>query len=220
MTAFNISVTSDTVCPWCYVGKNKLEAGIRAYQQQQQKQSQSGDNFSISWKPFYLNPDAPQKGTDKQAMYESRFGRDRTAQIQQRLSAEGAKVGIAFRYGGKTGNTRNSHRLIKLAAKQDLQNRVVEELFKSYFEEERDITDLEVLRDAGVRAGLEAGLVESWLHGEDGGREVDEEVSEARAGLVTGVPHFVINGKYEIQGAQDAEGFRRIFERIKEIEGK
>lgn len=218
MTNFTIAVTSDTVCPWCYVGKNKLEAGIKAYNA---AQSASDDNFNVSWHPFYLNPDAPKTGTDKQAMYESKFGAERTAAIQQRLSGEGSKVGIKFKYGGKTGNTRDSHRLIAMAGKTGgtkLQNRVVEELFKGYFEEEQDITDLQVLKKAGLDAGLEEAQVDEWLGGNAGGKEVDEEVNVARASLVTGVPHFVINGKYEIQGAQDAEGFRRIFERIKEID--
>lgn len=219
MTNFTVAITSDTVCPWCYVGKNKLEAGIKAYNA---AQPTSNDTFEVSWHPFYLNPDAPKKGTDKQAVYESKFGADRTAAIQERLSREGSKVGIKFKYGGKTGNTRDSHRLIQMAGKTGgakVQNRVVEELFKDYFEEEKDITDLQVLKEAALNAGLEEASVNEWLGGNAGGPEVDAEVKEARAGLVTGVPHFVINGKYEIQGAQDAEGFRRVFERIKEIGG-
>ena len=95
----------------------------------------------------------------------------------------------------------------------------MEELFKAYFEEEKDITSHDVLREAGVKAGLEEGEVKAWLGSDRGGEEVDREVQEAQMMGVSGVPNFMLQGKYEIGGAQDAEAFVRVFERVKAIEG-
>lgn len=141
--------------------------------------------------------------------------------ILERLAAAGKDVGIDFKFGGKTGNTRDSHRLIQLGKTKgpDVQTRVVEELFKSYFENEEDITSRAVLQAAGVRAGLAEEEVRAWLESGKGGREVDREVREAQMKDISGVPHFTLQGKYEIGGAQDADAFVKVFERIKELEG-
>jgi len=140
--------------------------------------------------------------------------------IFERLSSVGKEVGINFRYGGKTGRTRDSHRLIQLGKKKgpDVQTRVVEELFSSYFENEQDITSHEVLEAAAVRAGLDREEVKSWLQSDNGGKEVDQEVREAQMKNISGVPNFTLQDMYEIGGAQDPENFVRIFEKIKEIE--
>lgn len=140
--------------------------------------------------------------------------------IFERLAAVGKDVGINFKFGGKTGNTRDSHRLIQLGKTKgpDVQTRVVEELFKSYFEKEEDITSQAVLQAAGVKAGLAEEEVRSWLEGDKGGREVDREVREAQTKDISGVPNFTLQGKYEIGGAQDADAFVKVFERIKDLE--
>lgn len=133
----------------------------------------------------------------------------------------GKAVGIDFKFGGKTGNTRDSHRLIQLGKSKSpqVQTRVVEELFRAYFEQERDITSHDVLQDAGVKAGLDDAEVKAWLGSEKGGEEVDREVAEAQMRGVSGVPNFTLQGKYEIGGAQDAEAFVGVFERVKAMEG-
>lgn len=196
MTHFNIEIVSDTVCPWCYVGKNRLDVAMA-----QHKSAFPTDTFSTTWAPFYLNPDAPKQSTDKQAMYESKFGAARTHMMQQRLSHIGRQVGINFAYGGKTGNTRDSHRLIQLAKTkgEDLQTKVVEQLFNAYFEANDDITDHDVLTKAAVRGGLDEAEVKDWLASDKGGAEVDREVADAKRRFVSGVPNFTINGKYEVQ---------------------
>lgn len=150
-------------------------------------------------------------------MYQSKFGVERTAMIFERLSQTGAELGIHFKYGGKTGNTRNSHRLIQLGKTKSpaVQTRVVEELFSDYFENERDITDMQVLKSAGVRAGLDEKEVNEWLDSEKGGKEVDEEVKRAKMQFISGVPNFTVQGKYEIGGAQDPDVFLKVFKDIK-----
>lgn len=235
MTVFNIKIVSDTVCPWyvisgtlhiklelipirCYVGKKKLERGIAAYQK---AHPSSQDTFRTEWLPYYLNPDAPKSGIDKQQMYASKFGEERTKLMQERLTGIGQDVGINFKYGGKTGNTRDSHRLVQFAKTKgsETQTKTIEALFESYFEKEEDITSHQVLQAAGVKAGLEAGEVKQCLETDQEGAKVDAEVKEARSSIISGVPNFTINEQFEVRGAQDAEGFKRIFEKIKEMEG-
>jgi len=215
MTNFKITITSDTVCPWCYVGKKRLEAGIRAYQSKYP--SRTSDTFATTWKPFYLNPDAG-RSVDKQSVYEKKFGAERTKAMQNMLSKIGNQEGIAFKYGGRTGNTRDSHRLLQLGKEKspEMQTIVVEELFQAYFEEEKDITSHEVLLDAGVKAGLEKEEVEALLESDRMGEIVDQEVEEAQMRFISGVPHFVVNNKYEVGGAQEADTFVEIFEELAE----
>jgi predicted DsbA family dithiol-disulfide isomerase len=149
-----------------------------------------------------------------------KFGEERSAQMAKRLHAVGKEVGIDFKSGGRTGLTRDSHRLIRLGKLKgaETQNRVVNELFIAYFENEKDITSHEDLLEAGVNAGLDREEVRNWLAGDDGGRETDAEVMDARKNFITGVPNITIQGQYEVRGAQDSEGFLRVFEKIKELE--
>ncbi|RDW94662.1 hypothetical protein BP5796_00425 [Coleophoma crateriformis] len=217
MTQFNIEIVSDTVCPWCYVGKQKLDKAIQSYKE---AHPDSNDTFSTTWLPFYLNPGAPKTGVDKKAYYESKFGEEHTAVVFERLIGVGEATGIKFKFGGKTGNTRDSHRLIQLGKKKSpaVQTRVVEELFKTYFEQEGDITDHNTLKQCAVRAGLDEKEVEEWLSSDLGGKEVDGEVAIARRNAVTGVPNFTVQNKYEVGGAQDVSVFLRLFEKIKAAE--
>lgn len=140
--------------------------------------------------------------------------------IFDRLASVGKSVGIDFKFGGKTGNTRDSHRLIQLAKTKgpEMQTKVAEELFKRYFEQEEDITSHSVLQAAAEKAGLEGPETKEWLESDKGGKEVDKEVAEAQMKAVSGVPHFTLQDKHEIGGAQDPEAFVQIFERIKAAE--
>jgi predicted DsbA family dithiol-disulfide isomerase len=137
--------------------------------------------------------------------------------MQGHLSKLGAAVGINFAYGGKTGNTRDSHRLIQLGKTKgpEMQTRVVEELFNSYFEVNEDITTQEVLIQRGVKAGLDEKEVREWMESGKGGPEVDKEVQDARRKFISGVPNFTINGKYELQGAEEPAAFLQVFKEIK-----
>lgn len=250
MTHFKVQIISDSVCPvshsissldlvpmiltipqWCYVGFRRLSRAITAHQG-----THPSDTFSLTWKPFYLNyasPDYP--GVNKREMYDAKFGAERVAAMFTRLSAVGQAEGINFQYGGNTGSTRDSHRLIWYAGQEEtkreaetqatssrsvggLQSRVVEKLFQAYFEEERNITDSAVLIDAAVNAGLDRGEVQKLLDSDAGGAEVDAEAKTASRRLVTGVPYFTIQGRYAVEGADEPEAFLEIFERVKREE--
>ena len=143
--------------------------------------------------------------------------------MEARLESVGKPIGINFKFGGNTGNTRDSHRLIYLAKEKaglEAQNKVVNEIEKSYFENEGDITSHAMLTAAAGEAGLDESQVKAWLSSDAGGREVDQAVRSAQARGISGVPNFVLQEKYEIGGAQDPDSFVDIFEKIKEREGK
>jgi predicted DsbA family dithiol-disulfide isomerase len=193
------------------VGKQRMEKAISTWQK-----NHPDDKFTTTWMPFYLNPDAPKKGIDKQEYYQMRFGPERTGMMQQRLAMIGKAVGIDFKFGGRTGNTRDSHRLVQLGKTKgpQVQTRVVEELFKAYFENEQDITSHDVLKQAGVKAGLEEKEVTEWLESDQGGKQVDEEVKNAQSMSISGVPNFTIENRYNLEGAQDPEAFLQVFEAV------
>ncbi|OCK83712.1 thioredoxin-like protein [Lepidopterella palustris CBS 459.81] len=218
MTNFEIDIVSDTVCPWCYVGKKRLEKGIAQYKA---AHPDSNDTFSTTWHPFYLQPDSPKTGIDKHEYFLSRFGEARTRMMNQKLAQLGQSDGIDFKFGGKIGNTRDSHRLIQLGKTKSpaVQTRVVEELFAAYFENEKDITSQDVLVEAGTKAGLDAAEVREWLASGKGGPEVDREVQDAYEQNISGVPNFTIQGKFEVNGAQEPAAFVQLFERIKKQQG-
>ena len=139
--------------------------------------------------------------------------------MQTHLARLGADVGIQFAFGGKVGNTRDSHRLIAYAYQQggeELQNKVVRQLFNAYFESEEDISERSVLIERAKKAGLDVGSVRKFLESGELGEEVDREVKEAKGKFVTGVPNFTINGRYEVQGAEEPAAFLEIFERLGE----
>ena len=178
MTNFQIQIISDTICPvsppnpstnqltpaqWCYVGYRRLSRAITTHQA-----LNPADTFSLHWKAFYLNPaGAAYPGVNKAEMYSQKFGAGRTEAIFARLAAVGEGDGIKFSFGGNSGSTRDSHRLLWYAGQKEgsqsqsgsglvggLQTRVAEQLFRAYFEDEKNITDLKVLVEAGVGLSL------------------------------------------------------------------
>jgi predicted DsbA family dithiol-disulfide isomerase len=201
---------------FCYLGKKRLEKAIAAYKT---KHPESNDTFTTTWFPFYLNPNATTQ--NKAEMYNSKFGEARTKMIHANMTQAGIADGINFKWGGKTGPTRDSHRLVQLGKKKSpqVQTRVIEELFAAYFENEKDITSQDVLIEAAVKAGLDKSEVKTWLDSGSGGPEVDREVQDAVEEGISGVPNFKINDRFEVSGAQEPAAFIQLFERLKKQEG-
>lgn len=138
--------------------------------------------------------------------------------MQGHMKRLGEQYGINFAFGGKTGNTRDSHRLVQLGKTKDekTQTKVIEQLFNAYFEENEDITSLDTLISRGIKADLPEAEVVEWMNSDKGGREVDEEVGSAQRKFISGVPNFTINGKYVVQGANEPQSFLEVFEEVKE----
>lgn len=221
MTVFRIAVTSDTVCPWCYVGRRQLQRAQKLYLQ---KYPDAKDSFTVTYSPYQLNPDSPSgpgHSKDKHQFYMDKFGAERTSMMQQRLAGVGKPLDINFKFGGRTGNTRDSHRLVQLAKKHgnEVELKTVDGLFAAYFENEQDITDYDTLRSVAKNAGIPGEEFEKAIvQGDEGGKEVDAAVVNARLEGVSGVPDYVIQGKYRINGGQDASVFVQAFEKIRELE--
>ncbi|CBF80947.1 DsbA family oxidoreductase [Aspergillus nidulans FGSC A4] len=198
MTNFNIQIISDSVCPWCYVGYRRLSRAITTH-----KLTNPLDTFTITWSPFYLNASSPgYPGVNKRQFYENKFGAARTGAIFERLAAVGEGEGIKFRK-------------IENGVIGGLQTRVVERLFRAYFEEEKNITERAVLVEAAVGGGLDKSEVEGFLDSDVGGVEVDRDAEGARRQFVTGVPYFMVQGQYAIEGADEPETFLEVFGKIK-----
>ncbi|KAK4653717.1 hypothetical protein QC762_0086490 [Podospora pseudocomata] len=216
MTAFDIKIVSDAICPWCYLGKKRLERAINLYKAS--VPNASSDTFKIHWHPFYLDPSLPKTSVDRDEHLLKKFGDpNRLAMSTMMLKRFGEAEGINFSFKARIGNTRDAHRLVQLAKTKsnELENSVISALFKLHFEEDGDITSHDVLIAAGEKGGLDKAEVESWLDEGKGGPEVDKEVEEAYRDGVSGVPNFTINGKYRVEGAQDPEKLVEVLKRIK-----
>lgn len=221
MTNIRINVTSDTVCPWCYVGRKQLQLAQQLWHTQH---PDSGDTFTVHYAPFQLNPHwpkGPASSTDKEQYYQEKFGAARTDMIHSRLREVGKLVGIEFRFGGRTGNSRDSHRLVHLAKNYgaDVEGKAIDGLFAAFFENERDITDYETLRGIATRAGIpEDAFQKAIIDSDEGGADVDKAASRARLNGVSGVPDYVVQDRFRLSGARDPTAFVRAFEKVKAME--
>ncbi|XP_020599735.1 uncharacterized protein LOC110039118 [Phalaenopsis equestris] len=201
-----IDVCSDTVCPWCFVGKKNLEKAMSLAKDQ--------FNFEVKWHPFLLNPHAPKEGIIKSEFYKNKFGSTQSERIISRMKEVFRGLGFEYDTAGMTGNTLDSHRLISFAANQgyEKQNSLVEELFQNYFIQGKFLGDKQVLLDAAQKVGIE-GAAEFINDPNKGLKEVNEELQKYSS-QISGVPHFVINGSYEISGGQPPEAFLHAFQAV------
>jgi predicted DsbA family dithiol-disulfide isomerase len=194
-----IDVISDTVCPWCFIGKRRLARAI---------EMRPEIRFDVVWRPYFLDPGVPREGAERRAYMAAKFGdSERRAAMTDALVAEGAKEGIAFAFEKieRRPNTLDSHRLIRWAASAGLQDAVVERLFAAYFLEGRDIGDDSVLEFLAAEVGLDSIEVADLLSGDTDIANVEREAKLAGEMGITGVPTFIFGGKYVISGAREAE---------------
>lgn len=153
----------------------------------------------------------------------SRTGPERTARSQKYMNSIGSAEGITFNWNGKTGKTEQSHQLLELARMKgsEVQCKVAEELFRLHFEEQRDITDVQTIADAGEAAGLDKNEISKYLNDAEIRDLVDKEAQKAREEGISSVPQFSLQGeKYPLDGAQDAMDFFEVFIKIKDEESK
>ncbi len=177
----------------------------------------------VRWRPFQLDDGLPKgKGVDKMEHYGSKFGAQKVREMIPNMKQVGESVGINFSYGGSIGNTEDSHRLIWKARQvggSELQDKMVESLFKAYFEDEQSLGELTVLKQCAERAGMPTDITDALLQDSctDGKKEIQQEKKEfASKWNCRGVPLFVIDNKYPLSGAQPMEQFLEIFEELDE----
>ncbi|MGV2099175.1 DsbA family oxidoreductase [Rhizobium sp. 21-4511-3d] len=199
MERITIDVVSDVVCPWCYLGKARLELAIAEVQDEV--------GVDINWRPYRLNPDYPPEGVDqKKSLEEKLGGAERVAQAHKMLADFGKEVGINFNFEAiKIGpNTLDAHRLIHWAMIEDRDkaDKVVNGLFKANFEEGRNVGDHAVLLDVAEKAGLDRAVTASLLASDADKVLVVEEIESAQKMGVNGVPFFIFDQQYAVSGAQ------------------
>ncbi|HEX4152864.1 MAG TPA: DsbA family oxidoreductase [Steroidobacteraceae bacterium] len=209
MTAkMRVDIFSDTICPWCYLGKRRFELAMSARPQYEPR---------IHWRPFELNPEMPLEGAERAAYMAAKFGdMSKVEETQAALVRHGKAVGLEFRFDliERVPNTRRSHILIAHAARHGLASEAKERVMQAYFEEGCNIGDVEEL----VRLGVEAGLTERETRaamvlraGQDG--VVAAERHAAVLGI-TGVPAFIFDRQYSVSGAQEITTFVEVIDQV------
>ena len=199
--AITVDVVSDVVCPWCFIGQKRLDRAIAAV----------GDvDVHIRWRPFQLDPTIPPQGKDRHDYMLAKFGSDeRIREIHARIEPLGEVEGISFAFDAikVAPNTLDAHRLIRWAgaAGEAVQNRLVRRLFQLNFEEGANIGDHAVLIEAAREAGMDASVAATLLPTDADVEAVRTEIATASRMGISGVPCFLLEGKYAVMGAQDAD---------------
>jgi predicted DsbA family dithiol-disulfide isomerase len=200
--ALSIDIISDVVCPWCFIGKRRLEAALELYRQRRPEAPAP----EVTYHPFELNPDVPREGVARAEYIAKKFGA-RGYSAHDRLVQAGKPLGIAFAFGKieRQPNTLAAHVLIERARASVVQPAVKEALMKAFFVDGLDLTDTETLVRIASEAGLDRKEAEAALADDELRRAVAEEEEKARAMGVSGVPFFIFNGKTAVEGAQPPE---------------
>ncbi|MCZ6871712.1 MAG: DsbA family oxidoreductase [Gammaproteobacteria bacterium] len=204
-----LDVYSDVICPWCYIGKRRLDKVM---------ETSAGDGVEMHWRAFQLYPMIPAEGVDRDAYMKARFGdRAQPSRIYEQIVSEGESEGIEFRFERikRMPNTLDAHRLVSMADEHGVQNRLLEALFSAYFCEGEDIGDPDVLADVGARGGLDIDRVRAYLDGDEGREAVGRELEWGQVAGISGVPCFILERELAMPGAQDAQTLGMFFERVK-----
>jgi predicted DsbA family dithiol-disulfide isomerase len=202
----NVDITSDVICPWCYIGKRRLEKAVVLSGQQ---------DVRVRWHPFQLNPHMPKEGMNRKDYRTAKFGSwEHSLGLDAQVQTAGATEGIIFAFDriARTPNTFDAHRLIWLAGREGVQDAVVEALFRAYFTEGQDISHATVLLDVVAQAGLDRNRAEAILNGEEGLTAIRTAEEQARRTGVQGVPFFIINRTVVLSGAREPSAFLDAFE--------
>jgi predicted DsbA family dithiol-disulfide isomerase len=196
-----IDAFSDTICPWCFLGKRRFELALSARPQYEPR---------VAWRPFELNPDLPPEGIDRAAYFANRSGdKMPLQQTESILTEQGAEIGLRFRFDliTRVPNTRRSHLLIAHAARQGRQSEVMDRIMRAYFEEL-------------VRLAVETGLTEHSVRSALVLREGYDGLvaAERHAALlgITAVPTFIFDGQYTLSGAQEVAALVKIIDQVAE----
>lgn len=203
-----IDIVLDVICPWCFIGKRRLEKALAMRPEIEAE---------FSWRPFQLNPDMPNAGMARQDYLAAKFGGAQHAgRIYQTVADAGASVGIPFAFDRirRMPCTRDAHRLIRHAEARGRADALVEQMFRAYFLEAQDLGDRMTLTEIAVAAGLDRAETRRFLDGTAGLAEVVAEDRGARRLGINAVPCFVFEGQYAVSGAQEPEFFLPVFDLV------
>ncbi len=206
-----VDIVSDIVCPWCYVGKKRLEAAL--------DQLGNPEDVEVTWHPFQLDPTIPAEGMERMKYYIKKFGDEgRIRQMFDHLTQVGEEVGIDFNLDeiAEAINTLPLHKLLHVAKEEGFQNEAKGILLKSYFTDARDLKDPKVLSELFAPYGWDEAKVERIIADDDLGYAVRQEIDHYQQMGVSGVPFFIINNKYGISGAQPAGVFVQAITQVRE----
>ena len=208
-----IEIYADPICPWCFIGKKRLEAALAL---------RPDVKTEIRWRTFQLNPDMPNDGMERQSYLSAKFGgAGRANEIYSHIRKVGEQVGIPFAFDRihRTPNTMKAHRLIRYAQTQEdasgptgMTDRLVESLYTSYFLNGADIGSDDILLDLAEDVGLDRTAVQTYLDGRMNEAELQSEDMLARRLGIGGVPCFIVDGRYALSGAQEPEAFLPLLE--------
>jgi predicted DsbA family dithiol-disulfide isomerase len=210
-----IDIYSDVVCPWCYIGKRKFEAGLELLAGED-----LGVDFDVTYRPFQLDPTAaPGAAQPVMETYAKKFGGpEQAAQILQTVTERAAEAGIEFHMDrALRANTLLAHRLLWLAVQPEspvAQADLKERLLKAYFTDGLNIGDPEVLADCAAEIGFDRDAVIEFLESDRGAAEVAAELAEGRDEGVTAVPTFVFEGRWAVPGAQEPETYSQVLRKM------
>lgn len=196
-----IAIHSDVICPWCWIGKRRLEQALAGF---------PVGTATVTWHPFQLNPGMPVEGMPRAEYRRRKFGSaDFAKALDERVTRVAAEVGLAFDLAGqaRTPNTLRAHRLIRWAGQQGKQDALVEALFSAYFSAGLDVGDRAVLTRLAVSVGLDGQSVAQFLASNEGTDDVLAEERDIRQHGAEGVPLFIINGQERLSGAQPVPVF-------------
>lgn len=207
-----VDIVSDIVCPWCIIGYRGLEVAAKALADRA--------DITVRWHPFELAPATPPEGQLLTDYTRERYGAtpEQSSQNRARLVATGNALGIDFRYAADSRiyNSHKAHELLIWAGERDKQTALKLALFKAYFTDQANISDDAVLLDAAASVGLDRDEARAILTDRRYAAVVDAEVAHWQDQNITGVPAVIVDGKYMIPGAQDAETFERVLEKVLE----
>lgn len=199
ITTLQIDIISDVMCPWCYIGKRRLEKALGFF---------PDIAFNLRWRPFQLDATIPPDGMDRQEYLANKFGGSEAArEAYEPVVAAGRAESIPFAFDDieRSPNTIDAHRVIRWAASADCQDAVVERLFEMYFVEGRDLTSNETLTEAASDVGMNAEIISNLLYSDTDRDQITKEVAMAHEIGVRGVPCFIVANKYVVMGAEQPE---------------
>lgn len=193
-----LDIISDFVCPWCFIGKRKLDVAL---------QRQREFEINIVWRPYRLDPSIPKAGLDRKEYLTAKFGPQAGRKIGDKVIAAASGTGINFNFDAiqMTPNTTNAHRLMRWAGLLGRQHQLADQLFSAYFEQGVDIGADKTLLDLGESIGFTRNELQEALDSDADYTAIDDQDAEARDAGVTGVPALLLGGKFVLMGAQDPD---------------